>query len=141
LKNDRDQKNLFIKCSCYSEILYLEHDMEDKTTFLSMFRTDASFSKSLWQRLRACFQILKYGRPYADQIVLSIDDVKKMKTYFAEVINSHNVDVELDLDENTLVQLALESAKRNITVSEFVEEVLRKEIEREEANGTQPINS
>ncbi len=41
------------------------------------------------------------------------------------------VDVEIDLDDEVLLRLALEAHKRNITLNKFVNDILKEILERE----------
>jgi len=48
----------------------------------------------------------------------------------------NRVDVELDLDNFTILQLALEAHKRDITLNKMVEIILQEVIDRHKVNGT-----
>lgn len=45
-------------------------------------------------------------------------------------------EVELDLDDETILQLALEAHKRDITLNNMIEIILREAIDRYNVNGT-----
>ena len=135
-------KQLTLRCDCSMEILAFDYDKGEKEVYLSMFKNDSGFSRSLWQRLRFCWQTLTTGRPYTDNICLNDKDMKQLKGFITEYFNDQKVDLELDLSEEALAYLALESAKQNITVSEVVESILKDFIkEEEEKVGAQQIDS
>jgi len=48
----------------------------------------------------------------------------------------NRVDVEVDLDNFTILQLALEAHKRDITLNKMVEIILQEVIDRYKVNGT-----
>jgi len=62
--NLKENKTIFIPCSCNSEILVIEYDQ-----------------MSLWQRIRYCYQILVYKKPYADQMVLDKNQLKDLQKF------------------------------------------------------------
>ena len=50
--------------------------------------------------------------------------------------NDNRVDVELDLEEDVILHLALEAHKRDITLNKMVEILLQEVIDRYNVNGT-----
>lgn len=50
--------------------------------------------------------------------------------------NDNRVDVELDLEEDVILQLALEAHKRDITLNKMVEILLQEAIDHYNVNGT-----
>jgi hypothetical protein len=85
--NLKENKTLFIPCSCKSEILVIEYDHEMDLADLAIFEhyTNYSHKMSLWQRLRYCFQVLAYKKPYADQMVLDKKQLKDLKEFLNEL--------------------------------------------------------
>jgi hypothetical protein len=85
--NLKENKTLFIPCSCKSEILVIEYDHEWNIADLAIFEhyTNYSNKMSLWQRLRYCFQVLVYKKPYSDQIVLDKKQLKDLKEFLNEL--------------------------------------------------------
>ena len=55
-----------------------------------------------------------------------------------ELANEENkkVDIEFDLDDLSILQLALEAHKRDITINKMVEIILQEAIDRHSVNGT-----
>lgn len=60
----------------------------------------------------------------------SADWLKKASAIFNGLPVDTRVEVPLDLDNDTLLQLALEAHKRDITINQMVEQLLREVIER-----------
>ena len=81
--NLKENKTLFIPCSCKSEVLVIEYDHEWNIADLAIFENYTNYSNkmSLWQRLRYCFQVLVYKKPYADQMVLDNKQLKDLREF------------------------------------------------------------
>ena len=50
--------------------------------------------------------------------------------------NDNRVEIELDLDEHEIYQLAMEAHKRDITLNKMIEIILQEAIDRHKVNGT-----
>ena len=50
--------------------------------------------------------------------------------------NDNRVEIELDLDEHEIYQLAMEAHKRDITLNNMIEIILQDAIDRHKVNGT-----
>jgi len=50
--------------------------------------------------------------------------------------NDNRVEVELDLNEHEIYQLAMEAHKRDITLNKMIESILQEVIDRHRVNGT-----
>jgi len=85
--NLKENKTLFIPCSCKSEILVIEYDHEIDIADLAIFEhyTNYSNKMSFWQRLRYCFQVLVHKKPYADQMVLDKKQLKDLQKFLNEL--------------------------------------------------------
>jgi len=81
--NLKENKTLFIPCSCKSEILVIEYDHEIQLADLAIFEhyTNYSHKMSLWQRLRYCYKVLFEKKPYADQMVLDNKQLKDLQKF------------------------------------------------------------
>ena len=81
--NLKENKSLFIPCSCKSEILVIEYDHEIQLADLAIFEhyTNYSHKMSLWQRLRYCYKVLFERKPYADQMVLDNKQLKDLQKF------------------------------------------------------------
>jgi hypothetical protein len=85
--NLKENKTLFIPCDCRSEILMIEYDHNIKMADFSIYQDYASFryKMSLWQRLRYCWQVLWYKKPYADEILLNNKQLLDLKTFLSSL--------------------------------------------------------
>jgi hypothetical protein len=85
--NLKENKTLFIPCSCKSEILVIEYDHEIQLADLAIFEhyTNYSHKMSLWQRLRYCFKVLFEKKPYSDQMVLDNKQLKDLQKFLNEL--------------------------------------------------------
>lgn len=83
-------EELYIKCSCHSEGIYLSYDKEDKFYYLSMFILGyRSKGLSFKDKVRWCWHILTKGKPYTDQLVLSKDSAREISNF----IKSTSIDI------------------------------------------------
>ena len=48
--------------------------------------------------------------------------------------NDNRVEIELDLNEHEIYQLAMEAHKRDITLNKMIESILQEVIDRDKAN-------
>jgi hypothetical protein len=92
LVNQKDAKNhnqrtIFIRCGCQSEMLVLDYDGEVDMIDLSMYEIDVSYKyrMSLWQKIRYIYQVIRYGQPYTDQIVLNRDQINELKSFLETI--------------------------------------------------------
>lgn len=87
ITNLKENKTLFIPCSCKSEVLVIEYDHEIQLADLAIFENHINYSNkmSLWQRLRYCYKALCENKPYADQIVLDNKQLKDLQKFLNEL--------------------------------------------------------
>ena len=50
--------------------------------------------------------------------------------------NDNRVEVELDLNEHEIYQLAMEAHKRDITLNKMIEGILQEVVDKHKVNGT-----
>jgi len=50
--------------------------------------------------------------------------------------NDNRVEVELDLNEHEIYQLAMEAHKRDITLNKMIESILQEVVDKHRVNGT-----
>ena len=81
-------KTSFILCDCKSEVLVLEYDNEYDLMELAIYENLSSYSHkmSFWQKLRYIYQVVVNNRPYSDQIILNIKQVKEIKQFIEQII-------------------------------------------------------
>jgi hypothetical protein len=85
--NLKENKTIFIPCSCKSEILVIEYDHEIQLADLAIFEhyTNYGHKMSLWQRLRYCYKVLFETKPYSDQMVLDKDQLKELRVFLYDL--------------------------------------------------------
>lgn len=78
----------FFECDCGCEILRIENDLGDlmplKEVSLSIFR-HGNRCEMLSEKLRYIWQIIRYGRPYADDMILDYETTKKLGKTLIEI--------------------------------------------------------
>jgi len=86
IKN-HNRRTIFIRCSCQSEMLVLDYDGEFDIVDLSIYKIDLSYKyiMSWYQKARYIYQILRYGQPYSDQIVLDRKQINELKTFLDSI--------------------------------------------------------
>jgi hypothetical protein len=76
----RTERIIQLKCECSAESLEIVHDVDDY--YLSIWKAGIDGQKVSWpQRLKHCWQILRKGSPYGDQLVLSSKKMKQLKNF------------------------------------------------------------
>lgn len=78
---------LFTLCGCGSEVLMIQYDHDIGLADLCILGTINSHKMSLWQKMRYIWQIIAYGYPYRDQIVLDKNGLKDLKNFLTETIS------------------------------------------------------
>lgn len=76
----KQPEELFLKCSCGSEVLNLELDPHDGMYCLAIYEF-ASTKLSWFQRLRYCWKTLKTGKPFNDNMMLHHTHIEKLQEY------------------------------------------------------------
>ncbi|NDC71990.1 MAG: hypothetical protein EBZ62_00850 [Sphingobacteriia bacterium] len=86
--NLKENKTIFIPCGCKSEILMIEYDHEIEIADFAIYEhlTSYEYKMSFWQRLKYCYQVLVYKKPYADQIILNNTQLKDLKQFLDQII-------------------------------------------------------
>ena len=81
--NLKENKTLFIPCSCKSEVLVIEYDHEINMADFAIFENYTNYGKkmSLWQRLRYCYKVLFEKKPYVDQMMLDKNQLKDLQKF------------------------------------------------------------
>jgi len=70
----------FYQCECGHETIEIQKgDDKDREIFFAMFFYGYQNHKySFWQLLRHCWQLLRKGSPYADNVILSFENAQKL---------------------------------------------------------------
>jgi hypothetical protein len=85
--NLSENKTFFIPCDCRSEILMIEYDHEYKMADVAIYESYVSYNHkmSFWQRIRYCWRVLRYKKPYADQIMLDNKQLIELKQFLSSL--------------------------------------------------------
>jgi len=76
-------KDCFVRCACFGEGLRLTYT-EDGEFSVSMWK-DRGYHKTEWrQRMRHIWRILTKGEPWDDEIVLHMDEARKLAAFIIE---------------------------------------------------------
>jgi len=77
----------FFRCVCENEVLAVDVDREFSQIYLSMYKIKHIYT--LLSRLKMIWHIIRYGHPYADEIILdkktAKELVKTLKEYLKEI--------------------------------------------------------
>lgn len=78
----------FELCGCKSEVLVLEYDQEIGLMDVAIYEHSISFNQNMtWkQKLRYIWRVLRYNRPYNDQIVLDKSQIQNLKEFLSRCI-------------------------------------------------------
>lgn len=70
-KIENKEESAFFQCSCFSHAIHVSK-FEEEEIYISMWERGINNGKlSVWQRIRYAFKIIKDGKPYGDEVVLS----------------------------------------------------------------------
>jgi hypothetical protein len=77
------EKEIYLRCSCGSEILHLSHTLEDGMQDVAVFQylNGGHGRMTLRDKVRYCWKLLTDGKPYGDCLILSPEDAKKLHGY------------------------------------------------------------
>lgn len=87
VKNEKTKKydfrTAFIRCDCDSEVLVVRYDEEFESIDLCIYQSHNSFchKMSWYQKLRYIYQVLRYGQPYTDRIILQRQQMDELKGF------------------------------------------------------------
>lgn len=78
----KDQDSIFLICDCYEHGLLVEKYNNETEVSLSLFERGLSGRILSWsERLRWCWQIIRYGKPWSDFIILNEEKQKQLKKF------------------------------------------------------------
>lgn len=70
----------YYECECGCTILQVWHDKDtnycDESVFVSVYKRFGE--SSIRRRLHLIWRIIRTGEPYADEVVLSLDDARRL---------------------------------------------------------------
>lgn len=80
MKEEKDSE--FLICDCYSHGLLVERLDDEEELCLSLFERGLDGRILSWSsRLKWCWQILRYGKPWSDYVILNTENQKKLKEF------------------------------------------------------------
>jgi len=83
------------KCDCSNEVLCIEADVDDYSDrkfvylYVSIWHRGCDNKPSIYERLRHCWQILKTGKNYTDEIILDFDNMERLHKDLSSIINDY----------------------------------------------------
>jgi len=89
-------KEYYYKCDCGAEMLVMEPEVDkidnDKLLFflnLSIWLQGCDNKPTFYERLRHCYNILKTGKNYSDQIILSFEQASKLQHDLRNIMSNY----------------------------------------------------
>jgi len=77
-----EQDSVFLICDCFSHGLLVEKFKGEEEVSLSLFERGLNGRILSWSsRLRWCWQILRYGKPWSDFVILNTENQKRLKDF------------------------------------------------------------
>jgi len=77
-----EQDSVFLICDCFSHGLLVEKFEGEEEVSLSLFERGLNGRILSWSsRLRWCWQILRYGKPWSDFVILNAENQKRLKDF------------------------------------------------------------
>jgi len=78
----QEKESEFLICDCYSHGLLVERLDDEEELCLSLFERGLDGRILSWSsRLRWCWQILRYGKPWSDYVILNTNNQKRLKEF------------------------------------------------------------
>jgi hypothetical protein len=75
-------ESIFIKCECQGEGMGIDYDREDKLFYFSYWSYGFSNRKmSLKERLRYSWEVLRKGKAFNDELILSENQATKLENF------------------------------------------------------------
>lgn len=77
-----EQDSAFLICDCFSHGLLVEKFKDEQEVCISLFERGLNGRILSWSsRLKWCWQILRYGKPWSDFVILNIENQKRLKEF------------------------------------------------------------
>jgi len=100
----------FFRCSCGSEVIQIERSIEvidreknawDASIYFAMFHYGTQNPRpTLRDKLRHCWQIIKTGKNYADDVIMSIEEARKMGELLLALTNEDKLKIDAEEECN-----------------------------------------
>lgn len=83
-----EESKKFILCDCASEGALLQYDPDMFCIYFAIYAY-GNYSKTPWQyRLKACWNILRHGTPYGDQLCFGELQIKELVGYLNQTLKT-----------------------------------------------------
>ena len=101
---------MFFKCDCGQEAIHIERDLElldaplypkgyECLIYFSIYHYGIDSHKpTLKEKLRHCWQIMKTGKNYPDQIILTQDIAEQLGKYILGLVSKESISKEIQND-------------------------------------------
>ena len=77
-----EQNSVFLICDCFSHGLLVEKFKGEEEVSISLFERGLEGRILSWfSRLKWCWQILRYGKPWSDFVILNTENQKRLKEF------------------------------------------------------------
>ena len=77
-----EQNSVFLICDCFSHGLLVEKFKDEEEVSISLFERGLEGRVLPWFfRLKWCWQILRYGKPWSDFVILNTENQKRLKEF------------------------------------------------------------
>ena len=81
----KEPDSIFLICDCYDHGLLVEKYEREEEVCISLFeRGLKGRTLSFTERLKWCWHIIRYGKPWSDFIILNEENQKKLKEFLNE---------------------------------------------------------
>lgn len=81
-------EDFYISCDCHTEVLRVSFDKEIGIMYISYFQLGHGPNKrSIKDKLKHIWKILRTGTPWEDMICLNKDEVKKLRGFLDKIQN------------------------------------------------------
>lgn len=75
-------KEIYIRCSCGSEVLHFEREEEDPMLYVTIFSTSSNLEIKTWrEKIRWIWHILRNDKVWNDQILLGKEGMNQLKEF------------------------------------------------------------
>lgn len=78
-RNEKGEHCIMVRCSCCSEILYAEQWDDGEHVLLCMYTMSHRYT--WWDKIRYAWRMLRYGRPFADEMCLVPEDAQALAAW------------------------------------------------------------
>lgn len=78
-------RSIFIQCQCYGEGISVDYDADDNYYYFAYWSRGLTNRCLGWkEKIRHCWNIIKTGKPFNDEVILNQEDVIKLAEFLKE---------------------------------------------------------